>query len=273
MAGRGHSLWSGTLTFGLVSVPVAVVPAVHSRRKAFHLLHEPDASRLERRMFCPSEEVFVHPEHIQRGYEVEQGKYVVIEDAEIQSIAPKRSKTIEIQQFVQRSRIDPAYYERPYYLVPTGAEKPYRLLVETLAQLDRAGLSEFVMHAREHFCAIQSIGGALCLMKLRYPDELRNGQEVAARAEAEASDVRSIKDAISKSKIAFDPVDLTDEYRRRVDKLIRKKKEEGTVEGPDSQEGDEASQAGQGPAEGEGKQTDLVSALEASLAKEKEKGS
>ncbi|MFP4106825.1 MAG: Ku protein [Phycisphaerae bacterium] len=267
MPAKRHALWSGSVSFGLVAVPVAAIPAVHSTRTAFHMIHEPDKSRLKRRMFCPEEEVFVHPEHILRGYEIEPDKHIIIRDSEIESIAPKRSKTVEIREFVDRAAISPAYYDRPYYLVPTGAEKPYRLLVDTLAEADKAGLSEFVMHAREHFCAVMSIDGALCLMTLRYPEQLRSADDLKPDASAKKTAVTKMKKLIEQKAVEFKPDKLTDVYQERIDKLIaRKKKKKETVEVYDEEAEEETVSA-----EEEGEDIDLVAALEESLAKERKK--
>ncbi|MFP4054611.1 MAG: Ku protein [Phycisphaerae bacterium] len=272
MPAGAHALWSGTLSFGLVSVPVAVVTAVRSRRSAFHKLHRPDVSRLERRMYCPEEKVFVHPEHIVRGYEIEEGKFVIVRDSEIESVAPKRSSTIEIQEFVDSGEIDPARYERPYYIVPTGAEKPYTLLVEVLAETGRTGIAELVMHAREHLVAVQSIEGVLCLLILRYPRQLRSADEVTPKADAAGQYVKEMKAAIDDAGKDFEPGKLQDEYQKRIDELIhRKKYSEGIVEGAQVEE-EETKGAPAGGAGEKAEDMDLVAALEESLAREKGKG-
>ncbi|MCE5326943.1 MAG: Ku protein [Planctomycetaceae bacterium] len=260
-----HALWSGTVTFGLVAVPVAMVPAGQSRRTAFHLLHRSDHSRLSRRMFCPVHKTFVHPEHILRGYEVEPEKYIIIEDSEIEAISPKRSKTIEITEFVDTAQIDPALYDRPYYLVPTGADKPYQLLVETLGRLKKAGIGQFVMHAQQYLAAIESIDGGLCLITLRYAQQVRSSEGIVQEASANAADIKAMRTAITKSSGHFKPSALKDEYQRRVEALIhRKKKQHAFVEAP--QAAHEEGEEGKGKAE----EIDLVTALEESLARAKE---
>jgi DNA end-binding protein Ku len=262
-------LWSGTLTFGLVSLPVAVVTAVRSRRSSFHLIHRKDNSRLRRKLYCPKDGKFVTPDQMLRGYEVEKGEYIIVSDEEIDSLAPRRSKSIEIQAFVGCSQIDPAYYDRPYYLVPTAAEKPYQLLVEMLAERDVAGVAELVMHARQHLCAVQSIDGALCLLKLRYPEKIRSGETLAPSVEPSGEQVKEIESAIKGAKMKLDPTKLKDEYQERIDELVKKKKRKHeTVEVTELEEKEEE---GEGGAEkgGRKKEGDLVSLLEESLAKEK----
>jgi DNA end-binding protein Ku len=219
-------------------------------------------------MYCPQHDQFVHPEHIQRGYEIEDGTHVIVSDSDIEAIAPTRSKAIEIQEFVDRDEIGPAYYDRPYYLVPTGPAKPYRLLVETLRDQHVAGLAEFVMNAREHFVALQSIDDALCLMTLRYPTELREAQGLFEKSRARSKQVEKMLVEIEKNEKPFDPDDLVDEYQERIDRLIAKKKKKGeTVEVTEAEEPHEEA-ATEGAEAGAG---DLVAALEASLKKEKAK--
>ncbi|MCF8105589.1 MAG: Ku protein [Desulfohalobiaceae bacterium] len=271
MPGRSTALWSGSLTFGLVSIPVMVVPAVRSRRSGFHLIHKKDASRLKREMYCPADKSFVSGEHTLRGYQIEEGRHVIITDEEIASVAPRRSRTIEIQEFVDSASIDAAFYERPYYLAPSGAEKPYRLLVRVIKEMNKAGLAEFVMNARERFCAVQSIDEALCLMILRYPAALRSADDLAPTAEARAGEVRSMQKTVQAMTRGFDPERLRDEYEERIQDLIqRKKQQKETVEVFEAGE----KRPGEGPKkekEEEEEAADLISALEESLAREKER--
>jgi DNA end-binding protein Ku len=266
MPARASSIWNGSVSFGLVTVPVAVLTAVRAKKGAFHMLHEKDGARLKRRMYCPADEEFVSNEHIIRGFEIEEGRHVIISDEEIRSIAPKRSNTIEIKEFVNRGDIVPAYYDRPYYLAPTGPEKPYRLLVEVMADLDVAGMSEVVMNAREKFCCVQSLGGALCLFTLRYPPEIRSADEIATDAEADSDDVDAMTRTMDKMRIKFEPGELVDEYEQRVEKLMeRKKKKKQFITAPEIEEEETPAE------EGQEAEMDLVSALEQSLAKERER--
>jgi DNA end-binding protein Ku len=266
--GGRTAIWSGSLSFGLVAVPVAILTAVRPKPGTFHLLHEKDAARLKRRLFCPSDQQFVSADAVVRGFEVEEGQHVIVEDEEIRSLAPRRSRTIEIQEFVDLDRIHPAYYDRPYYLVPTGPEKPYRLLVEVLGELHKAGIAQFVMNEREKFCCLQSIEGTLCLLLLRFPEELRSADELIPDAEPRTDDVDAMVKTIKRMDWKFDPNELTDEYEERVQKLIkRKRKRHEIVEAPEVEE-EEGPEAASG--EGGEMEIDLVSALEESLARERE---
>jgi len=131
--GAAHGIWSGTISFSLVAIPVQLVTAVEPGRVSFHLLHRKDYSPLARRMFCPEEGVMVPPEEIIRGYEIGPDKYLLITDEELESVSPERSRTIEIVEFIDMQEVDPIYYDHPYHLVPLkGGEKAYRLLAEVM---------------------------------------------------------------------------------------------------------------------------------------------
>ncbi|MFP4355481.1 MAG: Ku protein [Phycisphaerae bacterium] len=255
------AMWKGTISFGLVAVPIQILPALRSHRSAFHMLHAKDNSPVQRRMICPAENVFVHPEHQQRGYPVGDDKYVVVEDEEVKQLEPKRSETIEIESFVDLDEVDPVYFDRPYYILPTGPAKPYRLLVEALGESNRAGIAKFVMHAREHLVALRAVGDALCLQMLRFADEIRPGDDVAPdEGKLAKKDIDAMTREMKKLYGDFEPGMIEDRYQKRIDKLIKKlRKTEGTVSPPGSAT-EEAPQVEHQPAR------DLIAVLEESLA-------
>src|SRR4030043_237286 len=160
-------IWSGTISFSLVAIPVQLVKAVEPGRVSFRMLHSKDYSPLQRRMFCPEEDKMVPLDEIIRGYEIAPDKYILITDEELESVSPERSRTIEIVEFIDMKEVDPIYYDHPYYLVPSkGGEKAYRLLVEGRRRTNRAGLAKFVLAEREYLGAVTSREGALALTTL-----------------------------------------------------------------------------------------------------------
>jgi DNA end-binding protein Ku len=169
-----HPIWTGTVSFGLVAIPVSLVSAIKPSRVSFHLLHDHDFGRLRREMVCPEHEIAIPPDQWVRGHEEQPGKYVTISAEEIRSIAPKRSQTIEILDFVDIGQIPPLYYKKAYYLLPSGggALKAYRLLAQALSEQNRAGIAQFVMRERELLVAIRAIEEMLCLFALYYYDEV-----------------------------------------------------------------------------------------------------
>jgi DNA end-binding protein Ku len=255
-----QGIWSGTISFSLVAIPVRLVTAVEPGRISFRLLHNKDYSPLSRRMFCPKEEMPVPREEIIRGYEIAPDKYVLMTDEELESVSPERSRTIEIVEFIDMKEVDPVYYDHPYYLVPSkGGEKAYQLLVEVLRRTNKAGLAKFVLAEREYLVAVESKGGALALVTLHYSDETLPDEGFSPKkGKIAAEEENRIKQSIKQMIEDFHPEKYANERRKRVmDLLEAKAKEKAPVEAPSVEE-----EEGEGPA-------DLVAALEESMSKMK----
>ena len=258
-----QGIWSGTISFSLVAIPVEMVTAVGPGRISFRLLHKKDHSPLLRRMFCPKEERIVPEEEIVRGYEIGHDKYVLVTEEELESVSPERSRTIEIIKFIDMRDVDPIYYGRPHYLVPAkGGEKAYRLLVELMHRLNKAGLAKFVLGDREYIAAVRSTGKALSLITLRYREDILPDQDIVSKEEKIESEEKSrIKRLIRDMTADFEPNKYADQRREKIMKLLEKlAKEKGTVEAPELEE-----EEGEGP-------TDLVAALQQSMRKVKRSG-
>lgn len=257
-----QGIWSGTISFSLVAIPVQLVKAVEPGRVSFRLLHNKDYSPLSRKMFCPGEDRIVPPEEIVRGYEIRPEKYIVITDEELESVSPERSRTIEIEEFIDMEEVDTLYFDHPYYLVPLkGGEKAYQLLVEVMRRTNRAGLAKFVLGEREHLVAVKSTEGALALITLHYSEEVLPAKDLLpTKEEYEAGEKSSIKKSIRKMMTDFEPGKYADDRRKKiVDILKRKVKEKAPVEAP-VVEGEKE----EGPA-------DLIAALQESMSKVKNK--
>lgn len=257
-----QTIWSGTISFSLVAIPVQLVKAVEPGRVSFRMLHGGDYSPLRRRMFCPSEEAIVPPEEIIRGFETGPDRYILITDEELESLTPERSRTIEIVEFVDVEEVDPIYYDHPYYLVPSrGGEKAYRLLVEVLSRTSRAGLAKFVLGEREYLVAVKATEGALALITLHYSEEVLPGEDISPKeGSVETEEKNRFKKSIKRMVVDFDPGKYADDRRKRVlDLLKRKMRERPPVEAPVSEE-----EEVEGPA-------DLIAALEESMRKVKMK--
>ncbi len=263
---RGHdrpvqAIWTGTISFSLVAIPVQLVKAVEPGRVSFRTLHSKDYSPLARRMFCPEDEKIVPLEEIIRGYELGPGKYLLVTDEELESVSPERSRTIEIIEFIEMTEIDPIYFDHPYYLVPTkGGEKAYRLLVEAMRRTNRAGLAKFVLREREYLVAIKSTGEALALITLHYPEEILPDEDIAPKeGKIDAAEESRIKQSIKQMLADFDPEQYADERRQKLVALLKQKaKAKAEVEAPEVEE----EEPGEGPA-------DLIAALEESMRKVK----
>jgi DNA end-binding protein Ku len=256
-----QEIWNGTISFSLVAIPVKLVRAVEPGRVSFRMLHSKDYSPLARRMYCPEEEKLIPADEIVRGYEIGPDKYIVITDKELESVSPDRSRTIEIIEFIDINDVDPAYYDHPYYLVPSkGGEKAYRLLVEVMRQANKAGIAKFVLREREYLVAVKSTDGALALVTLHYSGEILPDEDILPKEGTfEPEEKSRMKKIIKEMTAAFNPDKYADDRRKKIMKLLEKKtKEKGTVEAPEIEE------------EVEEGVVDLVAVLEESMRKVKE---
>jgi DNA end-binding protein Ku len=232
--------------------------AVREKRIGFHLLHDQDKVRLRQKMICPEHNVEVHPEHRVRGYEISKEHYVIVQQEELENCAPEKTRTIEITDFVELNQIDPIYYDRTYYLSPgEHAAKPYRLLYEALDKSKRVGIAKLVMHEKEYLVALRPQHDALCLYTMHFHDEVVPVDELGELPDVKSGE-RELKAAdrlIDSLMTDFDPTKYQDEYRECVMEMIKKKAhgEEIVVEKHTEKK--------------PGKTTDLIAALEASLAK------
>jgi DNA end-binding protein Ku len=222
-----RAFWSGTITFGLVSVPVDLYPAVRSRRAPLRMLG-PNDRLLQRRYYCSADDQALTNEDIVRGYEWPDGSYTVVSDEELDSLAPRKSRDIDLQRFVNRAEIPPKLLERPYVLAPAGeSTKAYHLLAKTMEQSERAGIATFVMRGREYLAAIFSEGGLLRAATLRFVDELRTPESIglpkahkiapADRKDAEAALTKLKTDDLDRSE-------LEDDYTSALLELAEKKR-------------------------------------------------
>lgn len=179
------AIWSGTIKFGLVYIPVNMVPAVKSDELCFHLLHHKDFGRISHERVCNKCGLAVDYKDIVRGYEYEKDRYVVVSDQDFEKVYPQASKNIQLLDFVDLKEIDPLLFEKPYYLLPEDDfEGPYALLREALKRTQKVGIGELVMYTREHLAAIRPNDSALMLNLLHYADELASPDLLEIPAEA-----------------------------------------------------------------------------------------
>ena len=229
-SGGVRPIWSGTITFGLVSVPVHLYPASRSRRASFRMLDQ-DGTPLSRRYLCPVHEHTVHPEHILRGFPLGDDEYIIVRDDELRSLQPRKSRDIDLRQFINRSEVPPIFFERAYLLTPAGdSTKAYRLLVEVMQQTDRAGVATFVMRDKEYLVAILAEGGVLRAETLRFEDEIRSPKDVGlpAPSKTSASLVSKFRKVIrSREHKRLDESDLTDKTDHQLRKIVERKLRRG----------------------------------------------
>lgn len=258
-----RALWSGSISFGLVNIPVRLAVAVKDRSVRFHKLHRSDGVRLHQKMVCPADGEEVTDEETARGYEISQGAYVVVEQEELDALAPRSSRTIDITDFVDLADIDPVYYERPYYLLPEEqAARPYGLLVRAMTDARKVGIARFVMHNKEYLAALRPVGKVICLETMRFADEVVTAdvfEEAVPEPDAKARELDIALQLIDMLSAAFEPGKYRDEHREALLALVERKAE-----------GEEVITA---PVEAEetGKVIDLMAALEESLQRARER--
>lgn len=233
-AETARSMWSGTITFGLVSVPVRLHPATRSSGGGLRML-APDGTQLQRRYVCPAEGGEpLSSDDIVRGYEVDDGSFVVVSDEELESLSPDKSRDIELERFVDRDDLPVLFFERGYFLVPSGQARGYQLLAEVMEREGKAGIASFVMRGKHYQTAILADGGVLRAEILRAGDELRAPDEVPAPSvEADKKRVKQMRAAIQElaaEELAAE--ELEDDRERRLRALVEEKREagEGVVE-------------------------------------------
>jgi DNA end-binding protein Ku len=227
---RARAFWSGTLTFGLVSIPVDLYAATRRGRVGLRML-APDGHPLRRRFYCSKEGREVPPEHLVRGFELEDGSHVVVSDEEIDALAPERSRDIDLKRFVPVAEIDPMFFDRPYVLAPSGeSTKAYRLLATVMEEGGRAGIATFVMRGKEYLIAILATHGLLRAETLRFADEVRSAEDVGLEdpGRASATVVERLEKAISSlAADGLDPDELEDPWTEELRAIAERKRRKG----------------------------------------------
>ena len=224
-----RSFWSGTITFGLVSVPVALCPASRPRGVALHMVSD-GGERVQRRYVCSKDGKPLEADDIVRGYEIEKGRFVVVTDDELEAIEPRKSREIDLRTFVPVDQIDPMYFERGYFLTPaSGSNKAYRLLAQVMESAGRAGIATFVMRAKEYLVAIIAEKGILRAETLRFGNEVRTPEdlELPKKTRPKAAEVKKFQQAISKHSGKVKLSEFLDEDTEKLQSLVKKKQKRG----------------------------------------------
>jgi DNA end-binding protein Ku len=220
-------LGSGTISLGLVSIPVRLYPAAVPRRVSFHMLHAKCGSRVRTQWFCPVDEKVVGRDELVRGFEIAKGRFVRMTEEELDALAGPASKEIEISEFVPLDTVDPAYLDEAYYLGPDkGGARPYRLLESVLADTRRAGIARFVLRGKASLVLIRATKTGLMLHTMYYADELRDAAEIPR---GEAGAVKPAEHRLAHRLVEelarprFEPAKYHDEFRARVLQAMRRK--------------------------------------------------
>ncbi len=223
-----RAIWSGAISFGLVSIPVKLYTATESKDVRFRLLHKTDGARIVEKRFCEAENVEVGWEDLVRGYEVAKDQYVILAPEEIDAAKPESSTTIEIGDFVELTEIDPIYFEKSYFLEPTNVgAKPFNLLMRALDETGRIAVARVTIRTRERLATLRTYDGTLVLETMFWPDEIRStgGLDLSEGAEQKASsrELQMAEALVQNLSGRFDPAQYRDQYRAALEELIRRR--------------------------------------------------
>ena len=253
------TIWKGTLSIGLVTVPVELKRAIRDEERIhFHMLHDADLAPIRYERVCTADGADVPWDDIVKGYEYRKGKYVVVTNEEFKTAALSASSTVALREFVPASSIDARYFETPYFLIPgKGGEMAYAVMREALKKTDTVGLGTIVIHQREHVAGLKAMGNALVLELMRFADELVDESDYTfpSTKEVRAPELNMAQQLIDGLKAEFHPDQYRDQYHANLMKII-KAKMKGThakLEEPES-------------ATGDAKVIDLMERLQQSLA-------
>jgi DNA end-binding protein Ku len=249
-----RSLWSGTISFGLVSVPVRMVSATQSKELRFHFLDKHDLQPIGYDKVRRETGEHVDNDDIVRGFEVEKGRYVPLEDEDLDRLDIELTKTIDICDFVDLDEIDPIYFRKAYYLEPQdGAEKPYRLLARALDETGKVAIAKIVIRNKQHLAALRAANKVLVLETMYYADEVRQPEKVDGKVQLRKPEVEMAKSLVENLSAQFDPTKYDDTYRKELLELLRAKEAGAPLPEPDE--------------EPEGEVVDLMAALRESVEK------
>jgi DNA end-binding protein Ku len=235
-------LWKGTVSFGLVSVPVELWSAIRDQSIRFREVHLTDGSPVKHVKYCAEEGKPVDPSEVGRAYEIEKGRLIRVTDEELEELAPEKTQTIEIQSFVPREEVDPIRFDHPYYMIPgnetVGTLRAYRLLVEAMTEGDLLALGTFVMRSREYLAAIRVRGDALAISTMHFPAEIRSTEAVPGpeEEEAEAESIENAVAIIEELSTDWEPDSYRDHHRARLQKVIDSKRKGRKVKAPVAKE-------------------------------------
>jgi DNA end-binding protein Ku len=222
-----RALWTGSLSFGLVSIPVEIQTAVRDRGPHFRLLRKSDKSRIRFQRVAEKDEQVVEWADIVKGFEVAKGQYIVLTPEDFEKAALKKDRVIDILDFVEADAIDDRYFNKPYYLLPgKGGDKAYALLREAITASGRIGIAKFVMRAKQYLAAIEAIGDALVLSTMRFRDELAKLEEFEfpPAKSIQKRELQMAQRLIDEFAAEWDPEKYTDDYRANIMKVVEAKR-------------------------------------------------
>lgn len=224
-----RAIWSGVISFGLVSVPVKLYSALRDRKVRLHMLSQDGHCRLRRKLYCPETGEEYDFQEAARGYEIAPDQYVLLKEDELEKIKAESGRAIELTDFVDLEEIDPIFYDRPYYLAPDEAgAKSYQLLLRAMTERGKVGMAKLVMRNREYLVALRPLGDVLGLETMRFAEDIRSPEkelDLPEAVELPDQELELAEKLIAALETDFEPARYHDEYRERLTELIEQKAE------------------------------------------------
>ncbi len=224
-----RTIWNGSISFGLVNIPIGLAVATQRSDVAFRTLHRECKTPIKQKRYCPFHERDVEADELVKGWEVVKGEFVVVEEEDLEAIALQRSNSIEILRFVKLEHVDPVYFDRTYYLAPASAEaqrRPYVLLLEAMKETGMAAVGKFVLWGKENLCLIRPHGDSLALETLFFAEDVRSRNEIedaVAETEVKKPELDLARQVIESIAGDFDPEEFRNEYREDLRQMLEAK--------------------------------------------------
>ena len=224
-----RTIWNGSISFGLVNIPIGLALATQRSDVAFRTLHRECGTPIKQKRWCPQHEREVEPDELVKGWEIAKGEFVLVEESDLEAVALTRSQSIDILRFVKLADVDPVYFDRTYYLAPASADaarRPYVLLLRAMQETGMAAVGKFVLWGKENLCLIRPQGEALAMETLFFVDDVRNKAEIEEAVEG--TEVRKPELQLAEQVIeslvgAWKPEDFENEYRRDLKAMLEAK--------------------------------------------------
>jgi DNA end-binding protein Ku len=224
-----RTIWKGSISFGLVNIPIGLAVATQRSDIAFRTLHRECGTPIKQKRWCPTHDREVPAEELVKGWEFSKGQYVIVEEGDLEAIALQRSHSIEIVRFVQLEDVDPIYYDRTYYLAPADVaaqQRPYVLLLEAMRDTGMAAVGKFVLWGKENLCLIRPLGDSIALQTLFYAEDIRERAEidqVVGEIEVKGPELDLAKQVVQSLVGEWDPAEFENEYRGELRTMLEAK--------------------------------------------------
>src|SRR5829696_567379 len=234
-----RTIWNGSISFGLVSIPIGLALATQRNDVAFRTLHRECGSPIKQKRWCPVHERDVESDELVKGWEFSKGQFVIVEDSDLEAVALQRSQSIDIVRFVQLSEVDPVFFDRTYYLAPASSEaqrRPYVLLLEAMKQSGMAAIGKFVLWGKENLCLIRPLGDTLAMETLFYAEDVRAREEIDASVgeiDVKGPELDMARQLVESLVGDFDPKEYENEYRNDLRAMLEAKLEGKEIVAPE----------------------------------------